>query len=89
MGALVVAGLRTKLAKTLAIEKENISTSPPMHTYGVDSPAAVEVRTRFRRVIEADVTVFEILSNESITSLGHMVAPRSQFVTPELKNDAE
>ena len=89
VGALIVDGLRTKLAKTLAMEKENISTSRPMHTYGVDSLAAVEVRTWFRRVIGAEVTVFEILGNGSITSLGHMVAPRSQFVTADLKNDAE
>lgn len=89
VGALIVDGLRTKLAKTLAVEKENILTSRPVHTYGVDSLAAVEVRTWFRRVIGAEVTVFEILGNGSIMSLGHMVAPRSQFVTAALKNDAE
>lgn len=41
------------------------------------------------RVIGADVTVFEVLGNGSIASLGQMVAARSQFVTAELKDDAE
>jgi KR domain/Phosphopantetheine attachment site len=86
VAAHIVDGLRTKLSKTLAMDKEDIDTNRPVHTYGVDSLAAVEVRTWFRRIIGADVTVFEILGNGSITSLGLLVALKSQFVKAELKN---
>jgi KR domain/Phosphopantetheine attachment site len=89
VAALIVDGLRTKLSKTLAMDKEDIDTNRPMHTYGVDSLAAVEVRTWFRRIIGADVTVFEILGNGSIASLGLSVAAKSEFVRAELKNVCE
>ena len=81
---LIVDGLRTKLATTLAMAKENIDVTRPMYTYGVDSLTAVEVRTWFRRVVGADVAVFEILGNESIASLGVAVARKSRFVKPEV-----
>lgn len=84
---LIIDGLRTKLAKTLDMEKENIDMNRPMHTYGVDSLTAVEVRTWFHRVIGADVTVFEILGNESIASLGVMIARKSRYMKPELMDD--
>ena len=84
---LVVEGLRTKLAKTLAMEKENIDTNRPMHTYGVDSLTAVEVRTWFHRVMGADVAVFEILGNESITSLGLTVARKSRYIKSKLLDE--
>jgi len=88
-GHLIVDGLRTKLSKTLAIEKEAIDASRPMHTYGVDSLAAVEVRTWFRRVIGADVAVFEMLGNGSITSLGLAVAAKSPYIQAALKKNVD
>lgn len=86
---LIVDGLRTKLSRSLAMEKENIDITRPMHTYGVDSLAAVEVRTWFRRVIQADVTVFEILGNQNIASFGASVAGKSGWVKAELRNELE
>jgi hypothetical protein len=89
VGGLIADGLRTKLSLTLAVEKENIDTGRPMHTYGVDSLGAVEVRAWLGRVIGADVSVFEIMGNVSITSLGLEVAAKSHFVRADLKNGAD
>ena len=89
VGERIVDGLRTKLSRTLAMEKENIDAGRPMHTYGVDSLAAVELRTWFRRVIGAEMTVFEILGNGSIASLAMTVAGKSRFVKADLKGELE
>lgn len=86
---IIVEGLLTKLAKTLALEKENIDPGRPMSTYGLDSLTAVEIRTWFRRVIGAEVAVFEILGYGDIASLALMVARKSTFVAACLKEDAE
>lgn len=77
---IVVDGLRAKLATTLAMPKENIDINRPMHTYGVDSLTAVEIRTWLRRVVGAEVAVFEILGNASLAALGASVARKSKFV---------
>lgn len=87
VGHIIVDGLQIKLAKILGIEKENIDATRPMHTYGLDSLTAVEIRTWFRTVIGADVMVFEILANEDISSLALIVAGQSTFVTDALKNN--
>ena len=86
---LIIDGIRAKLSKTLAMEKEDIDAGRPMHTYGVDSLAAVEMRTWFRRVIGSDVAVFEILGNENIAALALAVAVKSQFVRAQLKENLD
>ena len=85
---LVLDGLRTKLSKTLAIDKANIEGDKPMHTLGVDSLAALEIRTWFRRAIGADVAVFEILGNTSILTLCLAAAGKSSFV-PAAKKEGQ
>jgi hypothetical protein len=78
---IIVDGLCTKLAKTLAVEKENIEPGRPINSYGVDSLSAVEIRTWFRSQISVDVSVFDILGNSSIAELAATVAPKSQYLS--------
>ena len=85
VGDIITDGLRAKLSRTLAIEKENIDVGRPMHVYGIDSLSAVEIRTWFKTSAGADVAVFEILGNTSIASMGLAVAAKSQFVAEALK----
>jgi len=77
---IIIVGLQHKLSATLGVEIENIDTSRPMHTYGVDSLSAVEVRTWFRNAVGVDIDVFEILGNSSIAQLAGRVASTSLFV---------
>ena len=87
IGDIIAEGVRAKLSRTLAVEKEDIDVGRPMHVYGVDSLSAVEIRTWFKTAIGADVAVFEILGNTSIATLGLAVAGKSQFVLAALREE--
>jgi len=84
---IIIGGLQTRLSNSLGIEIENIDPSRPMHTFGVDSLSAVEVRTWFRNAVGVDITVFDILGNSSIEQLAQRVAPTSSFITEALRRD--
>ena len=74
----ITLGIVHKLAKSLMILAEDIDVAKPLHSYGVDSLVAVEVRTWTFRVLGADVSVFDILSSQPITQLAGMVARKSK-----------
>ena len=87
--ALTLEGLVNKVSKSLDVDKTQIDTQRPLHTYGIDSLAAVELRTWLKRDIGAEVTVFEILGNSSVAEIARMVTHKSRWVSFSLKEDRE
>lgn len=87
--ALILDGLIAKVAKSLDVEKERIDARNPLHAYGVDSLAAVELRTWLRRHVDADIAVFEILGNSSVAELARTIAQKSVLVSASLKLNHE
>ena len=71
--------LVAKLSRMLALPKEDIDPTKPLHTYGVDSLVAVEIRNWFDKEIGTDVAVFEVLGNKSLGDLGLVAAGRSRY----------
>lgn len=87
---VVIDGLVEKLKKTLDMEKSAMmERSNSMLVYGVDSLAAVEIRTWFKNVVGADVSVFEILSNSSVEAVAMIAVKRSRYVHIEAFGDDE
>jgi len=80
IGVEIADELASKLARTLAVDRKDIDTNKPVHGYGVDSLAAVEVRSWMKRVLGCDVAVFEILGNASILELGMNLVQRCEFL---------
>ncbi|KAI9695597.1 MAG: Type I Iterative PKS [Bogoriella megaspora] len=78
-GAIVAAALAKRLSRALSIPEEDVNLSEPVHTFGVDSLVAVELRFWFASEIKADVSVFNILGNNSIAKLGMLAAEKSEF----------
>lgn len=70
-----------KLSRALLIPLEDIDAHKPMHSYGVDSLVAVELRNWLLSALSADVAVFDILGSGSIADLGLMVARKSDCVS--------
>lgn len=66
----------SRLSKILAVDLQDIDAAKPLHTYGVDSLVAMEVRVWFKEVQRLDVTVFDILSNVSIDELAGKIISR-------------
>lgn len=66
---IISSSLMSKLSKVLSMPQENIDASKPMHVFGVDSLIAVEIRNWFNKKLNANVTVFDILGNVSISQV--------------------
>ncbi|WPH02495.1 Hypothetical protein R9X50_00536000 [Acrodontium crateriforme] len=73
-----------ELAKTLAVQKEDIDMAKPMHTYGVDSLTAVEIRNMVFRKSSADLSVFEILSETPLGQLVSKIVGKSKLIKSEV-----
>ena len=84
-GSIVERGLRAKLSRTFAMPEEEVDTAQPLQAYGIDSLTAIEVRTWFRRVVGAELPVFELLGKRSIAALSEMAAEKSVYVSSEIK----
>jgi aryl carrier-like protein len=77
----VQEAIRNQLADLLAIGVDDVDASKPVHSYGVDSLVAVELRNWFARSIGADVAVLELLGNSTIAKLAANVAKKCRFVS--------
>ena len=70
---VTVKAICNRLSDMLDLTIENIEWGKPMHAYGVDSLVAIELRSWFAEALQADVPVFDILSNLSIEALAAKV----------------
>jgi acyl carrier protein len=69
-----------QLAKVLGIDVKTISATEPLHTYGVDSLVAVELRAWLLKELSAQVAVFDIIGDNTIRALGRVVTRKSALV---------
>lgn len=67
---IISAAIQNKIATVLCRELADIQTDKPLHTHGIDSLVAVELRNWFLKTLQADISVFEILGGASVESLG-------------------
>jgi hypothetical protein len=72
------AALINRVARILDISEENIDTTRPMYSYGVDSLVATKIRNWLFDFIQADVAVFELLNDYSIAGLSELIAQRTK-----------
>ncbi|KAI3400337.1 hypothetical protein diail_3354 [Diaporthe ilicicola] len=86
---LVCEALMRKLAKAMMIELEDLDSSRPASSYGVDSLVAVEVRAWVFKAVKSDISVFDILSNTPLTQLAATIAAKSQLVSANVANRDE
>ncbi|KAI0184479.1 putative polyketide synthase [Xylaria flabelliformis] len=69
-----------KLAVSLAsLSRDAVDVHKPLHTFGVDSLLAVELRNWIGREVSADVAIFEILGSATFATLGTLIAKRSKI----------
>lgn len=78
--AEIISGeLAKRLGKILSIPVETFDLDRPIHTYGLDSLVAVELRNWFAKTLKADVAVFEIVGGATFTEIGVVAAGKSLF----------
>lgn len=81
---LVAAALAAKLAKQMMVAAEDIDPTKPVSAYGVDSLTAVEIRAWSFRNLQADISIFDIMSNVPIATLARTIVGKSRFVRKEV-----
>lgn len=74
-----VEGLMSRLSRAVSVPISDIDPKRPLHVYGVDSLLAVELRNWFAKVWKADIGVFDITGQGSVTDLGNMLAQKSEL----------
>ena len=74
-----------KLSKSMLCNPEDINTNKPLHSFGVDSLVAVEVRNWIFKELKSEVTVFDIMDPQPLTALCGKIAERSKLISNELK----
>lgn len=72
--AVVVQGLRAKLAGALGISVEDVDPRRSLFDYGTDSLMAVELRNWIRRSFGVSIPVFNIMDGANMAKLGDQVA---------------
>lgn len=77
---IIMAALKEKLARTLRMPKEDVETQKPIHSYGVDSLVAIDLRCWMGREIKASLSVFEIMAEISLGQPSSLVAERSALL---------
>jgi len=83
-GAVVAEALVAKLSRILSNMPDEVDMRTPIHSYGVDSLLAVEIRTWITNQFQADIPIFEILSGTSFATLGVNVASKSSQLRREV-----
>ncbi|PQE28871.1 polyketide synthase protein [Rutstroemia sp. NJR-2017a BBW] len=81
---VVLDALVSKIARMSGdIKEEMIEPMSAMHSYGVDSLVAIQIRKWLKREFGADVAVFDILGGGTFFGVAGIVVERSQLLKPK------
>ncbi|KAK3321988.1 putative polyketide synthase [Apodospora peruviana] len=82
-GNIIAEALVKRLSKSLsAMEGVEVDLHKPLHSYGVDSLLAIELRKWIAKEFKADVAVFEVVGGSTFSTLAVLAAGRSGIAHP-------
>ncbi|PYH92144.1 putative polyketide synthase [Aspergillus ellipticus CBS 707.79] len=76
---LVIEWTSTKVGQVLGLSASDIEPSKPIHTYGIDSLVAVDLKNWFEMEIGANFTVFDLMGNTPLRELSMLAAQESRY----------
>jgi hypothetical protein len=80
---VIVDALVKRLSRSLSsMEGVEVDVHKPLHTYGVDSLLAIELRKWIAKEFKADIAVFEVVGGSTFSALGVLAAGRSGIPHP-------
>lgn len=74
---VVTWALSQRVATLLAIPEERLDMFKPMHSYGIDSLTAVDIRNWVAKTFDVDIAVFDILGGATFASAGSAIASKA------------
>ncbi|CAI6341060.1 unnamed protein product [Periconia digitata] len=81
---IVTETVKLKLTRLLAIPAEDIRLDRSVASYGIDSLIAIELRNWLLTALEAQVEIFELMSQIPFSDLIVLVAKRSCLILPSM-----
>lgn len=82
---MIVSGLSQRLARELQTAVENIDSSRPLHSYGVDSLLAVDIRSWILVNSQSELSLFDVLGSGSIHALATRIAAVSKAIPDSMQ----
>lgn len=77
--ALVTKWFSGKIGQILGLSELDIDPSKPVHTYGIDSLIAIDLKNWLAGEIGADIEVFALLGNMSLEMVSAVAAEKSRY----------
>ncbi|RYO81820.1 hypothetical protein DL764_009708 [Monosporascus ibericus] len=77
--ALVTKWFCNKIGQVLGLADADIDVTKPVHTYGIDSLVAIDLKNWFGRAIGAEIEAFLLLGNLSLEQLSTEAAKKSRY----------
>lgn len=77
---MVTGWLQAKIAHTLGLQEEDVDPTKPIHTYGIDSLVAIDLKNWFSKEIGADIQVFLMLGNQTLEAVAREAVKGSKFM---------
>ncbi|GFF58827.1 lovastatin diketide synthase LovF [Aspergillus lentulus] len=87
--AIVEDIIISRIAKVLMMPVEDISNTQPLHSYGVDSLIAVEMRAWIAKEFHTEISVFDILSPVPLSGLAMKIVQESNLLPDRLKQEMQ
>ncbi len=87
--ALLADYLHQLTAKVLRIERARFDTAQPLHTLGMDSMLAIELKNQIDHYLRVNISVVELLQGSSVMLLATRILPQLVFAAPAEMDDIE
>ncbi|KAL3429040.1 hypothetical protein BDV09DRAFT_201002 [Aspergillus tetrazonus] len=85
---VVETALRFNVAAAMTASPDDIDIEKPLYAFGIDSLKGIEVRNWIFSELQADVSVFEVLSPMTLSRLALKIVSKSTLVSAELAAEA-
>ncbi|PQE15785.1 polyketide synthase protein [Rutstroemia sp. NJR-2017a BBW] len=76
---LVTSWFSHKICQVLGLVESDIDTGKPLHTHGIDSLIAIDLKNWLAREIGANIDVFMLMGNDPMEAISAESAKRSRF----------
>ncbi len=76
---VITEALAAKVARSLQVPTSEIDARKPLHSYGVDSLVAVEIRNWIMKEIKSEITVFDIMATVPMITFAQTITTKSKL----------
>lgn len=78
-GQIATEALAQRISVVLGTAEDRLDVNNPLHSYGIDSLSALDVRNWVGHFFDVDLPVFEILGGATLTTAGLTIAKKFQL----------